>query len=694
MVDQSVETQIRTTVTDDEVDVGIDYHSKLLAHWMRSASDWHRSYQLSSTHCLTHSINPTNPIDSYLQQQQQNSSEYQHHQTSASTSTSTSTSNSNITTHSAILSTPISTGNGHGQHQPVILADRSTQTIRPTGSSSPSLIATDQPDDRPQEGVHILAPVTPSPTPVRIRSEGENCHRSFTAEEVSSSRERSEESHHQTVTRGRITDSKRRRVSSSSIEQVNLLESGQVDDGQQTRSLSIASSSTAVERQKVLRDEEPERKRGRRSVRDDDLSLSAYDRLSVRERDRRFPDVKGWVSFLNRSIDENEVDVRVRSRKSRLDLRGFRVYYLLDSTIRERLNETDRTIMMRLKESGARISDDLLDPSEISHVIISEPGSDWKTFEQLVRRKFVDDRDRSAKFIRRCSADHSSEGHPGQPRIWVLDVNWVETCLKHQTLVSEHLMSIRPDQRNGSSSSSRRSASERHQHLDSQEDDQSGGSLRKNSLEEVLSVEDDDEDEIETSVVLPRGGLVLLSKQQQPAINEDRTNTDSTDRSDHRNNAQINCAAGVSNSSSRNVKRALVGLESQVKLAHLGEGDTDEETSVDLSSENNVEGPYFSSSSTTKSTKNLVDRKNGRKKKDGLKEKGYDCERSGSVRFDGPNEDICQRMEEILKLYGNNPNDLFRILSLRKSIGILRSLNRRVCDYRSLINFDALNQHK
>ncbi|MBW0462407.1 hypothetical protein O181_002122 [Austropuccinia psidii MF-1] len=340
-------------------------------------------------------------------------------------------------------------------------------------------------------------------------------------------------------------------------------------------------------------------------------TLSDYDKLSSKEKSLRFPNVQTWALFLNQVLTNSEF---LSANKKKKFMTRCRVYYLLNLQTSQRFNETDRKRMRRLAEAGAHLQSELR-PGQVTHIVIREEASSWKACLEAIH-SVVKDSDQRKKIISMCLAPPDKS--PGEELIWVLTTKWIEACLINQAIPAEKHMRIGP-----SSSIKFNKAL-----LNNKKFDQVLQTFTQDSnTTESETHPNSSFDEIETSISLQQAPDLSIAN-RKPAQ-----------------------------------KLLPHGLELQVELARLGEGNEteDEDHPAQVSAEN------INSSSVIE-------------KKPHKKNTRYACDRPGGGKPNkiGPNEDICNKLEQIIELYGGNPHDQFRILNLRKAIGILRAQTKRV----------------
>lgn len=308
----------------------------------------------------------------------------------------------------------------------------------------------------------------------------------------------------------------------------------------------------------------------------------------------------------------------ISSTSRRIKVKQFmkrcHIYYLVDPQTQPKLDDADRMRMRRLAEAGAQLKVELK-AKHVTHIVVRE-GTTWSSCLRAIKN-LVPDRLEREIITGMCLSP--PDKIPGEELIWVVSSKWVEACLTHQAIPAERYMRIGPN------AAKILTAKKPVQIVDPE-------SKVTNHPAASDSSDQSSYDEIETSFSL------------EPSVHQ-------VTRKVHP------------------VERIVQGLESQLELARLGEGAESDE------SEANQSGKGSQSSSSTGEGTHLPRSAGQRAKNVGR----YACDRptAGVPKKNGPNEDICQKLEKIIELYGVNPNDQFRILAIRKALNVLRTQTKR-----------------
>jgi len=215
----------------------------------------------------------------------------------------------------------------------------------------------------------------------------------------------------------------------------------------------------------------------------------------------------------------------------------------------------------------------------------------------------------------------------GEELIWVMDFKWVTSCLSYGAIPAEKYTCIRP-----------RAPKVLKQPMPLPV--QSPESQNANRSAQADHHTDSSYDEIETSICL----------QNKP----------------HHQAAR----------NSKIAEKNVPGLENQLQLARLGEGTESDDSEVQELDQEPYSGPSITGIPARK-TKNRA-------------RQACDKSGNGTGKKNGPNEDICLKLEKILELYGSSPHDNFRIHAIRKVLNILRTQPKRVDDFDTLRKLEGI----
>lgn len=215
----------------------------------------------------------------------------------------------------------------------------------------------------------------------------------------------------------------------------------------------------------------------------------------------------------------------------------------------------------------------------------------------------------------------------GEELIWVMDFKWVTSCLSYGAIAAEKYTCIRP-----------RAPKILKQPMPLPV--QSPESQNANRSAEADHHTDSSYDEIETSICLQNKAHHQTAR--NPKIAE----------------------------------KNVPGLENQLQLARLGEGTESDDSEVQELDQEPYSGPSIPGISTRK-TKNKA-------------RQACDKSGNGTGKKNGPNEDLCLKLEKILELYGSSPHDNYRIHAIRKALNILRTQPKRVDDFDTLRKLEGI----
>ncbi|KAI9606492.1 hypothetical protein KEM48_001859 [Puccinia striiformis f. sp. tritici PST-130] len=301
-------------------------------------------------------------------------------------------------------------------------------------------------------------------------------------------------------------------------------------------------------------------------------TLDAYDKLTAKERSARFPKVHLWADFLVQSSK-----LLLKKGKSKDFMKRCRIYYLIDPTIQQNLNDADRMRMRKLFEAGAQIQGELR-AKQVTHIIVRD-GTSWNSCLRAIKtipaEKYTCIRPRTSQIFK--------------PPIPVLM--------------------------------------------------ESPGSPVLNRSQDAEQDDNSSYDEIETSISL------------KPNVHHMAHNPKVT-------------------------AKVVPGLECQLQLARLGEGSESgesEDEELEQRAHSSISAPAIPEKKTKGRTRHASDKPG-----------------NGAIKRNGPNEDICQKLEQIIELYGCNPNDNFRVIAIRKATNVLRTQTKRVDDFDALCKLEGI----
>ncbi|EGG05210.1 uncharacterized protein MELLADRAFT_64356 [Melampsora larici-populina 98AG31] len=162
-------------------------------------------------------------------------------------------------------------------------------------------------------------------------------------------------------------------------------------------------------------------------------TMADYEKLSRQERELRFPSVEIFATFLNSVATP-------KTKRSRAYLSGLDICYLLDTSIKQKLGNTDRLRMTKLSAAGAKLH---AQPKIglTTHIIIGGLVESWTECTEALRSSISDSQELQSvnRLIR-----GPDEGQAGVDIIWLLSIKWLQSCLNNSRRVPEKGFHIKP----------------------------------------------------------------------------------------------------------------------------------------------------------------------------------------------------------------------------------------------------------
>ncbi|KNE93776.1 hypothetical protein PSTG_12879 [Puccinia striiformis f. sp. tritici PST-78] len=345
-------------------------------------------------------------------------------------------------------------------------------------------------------------------------------------------------------------------------------------------------------------------------------TLDAYDKLTAKERSARFPKVHLWADFLVQSSK-----LLPKKGKSKDFMKRCRIYYLIDPTIQQNLNDADRMRMRKLFEAGAQIQGELR-AKQVTHIIVRD-GTSWNSCLRAIKSLLQDPAERQ---VIKDMCMSSLDKIPGEELVWIMDFKWVTNCLSYGAIPAEKYTCIRP----------------------------------------------------RTSQIFKPPIPVLMESPGSPVLNRSQD----ADQDDNSSYDEIETSISLKpnvHHMAHNPKvtaKVVPGLECQLQLARLGEGSESgesEDEELEQRAHSSISAPAIPEKKTKGRTRHASDKPG-----------------NGAIKRNGPNEDICQKLEQIIELYGCNPNDNFRVIAIRKAANVLRTQTKRVDDFDALCKLEGI----
>ncbi|KAH9443440.1 hypothetical protein Pst134EA_031233 [Puccinia striiformis f. sp. tritici] len=345
-------------------------------------------------------------------------------------------------------------------------------------------------------------------------------------------------------------------------------------------------------------------------------TLDAYDKLTAKERSARFPKVHLWADFLVQSSK-----LLPKKGKSKDFMKRCRIYYLIDPTIQQNLNDADRMRMRKLFEAGAQIQGELR-AKQVTHIIVRD-GTSWNSCLRAIKSLLQDPAERQ---VIKDMCMSSLDKIPGEELVWIMDFKWVTNCLSYGAIPAEKYTCIRP----------------------------------------------------RTSQIFKPPIPVLMESPGSPVLNRSQDAEQDDNSSYDEIETSISLKPNVHHMAHNPKVTAKVvpGLECQLQLARLGEGSESgesEDEELEQRAHSSISAPAIPEKKTKGRTRHASDKPG-----------------NGAIKRNGPNEDICQKLEQIIELYGCNPNDNFRVIAIRKATNVLRTQTKRVDDFDALCKLEGI----
>ncbi|KAG0152290.1 hypothetical protein CROQUDRAFT_85354 [Cronartium quercuum f. sp. fusiforme G11] len=169
-------------------------------------------------------------------------------------------------------------------------------------------------------------------------------------------------------------------------------------------------------------------------------TIADYEKLSSREKASRFPSVELFKNFLNGAFAPASSVGQPKSKRKRAIFSDTDICYLLDITIRQKLNATDRMRMQKLSEAGAKLHSKPK-VGQTTHIIIGGVVESWKICRKAIGEVLSDNKElREINEMIRGPDD----GEAGVNVIWLLNARWIENSLSSMTRMPEKAYRIKP----------------------------------------------------------------------------------------------------------------------------------------------------------------------------------------------------------------------------------------------------------